>query len=354
MDRGGRWRKAVSAPCSSRAGADGPTVGRRAGGGRAARPAAAGDRGRTTLPTRAAPTSSCSTRARPDAYGGTGADARLAGARGPATCRASASSSPAACARPTSTWRSAAAPVRRRRLQRRRARAGRQGPQAAARVLRRRRRRRLLRRCSRMTIETRFGPYGGRYVPETLIPALDELTAAYEEARERRGLPGRARAPPRRLRRPADAALPRRPAQRALRRHDPAQARGPLPHRRPQDQQRPRPGAAGQAHGQDARHRRDRRRPARRGHGHRLRAARPRVRRLHGRRGRAPPGAQRRAHAPARRHGRAGGERLAHAQGRDERGAARLGDATSATPTTSSARSPARRPTPPWCATSRR
>jgi tryptophan synthase beta chain len=28
-----------------------------------------------------------------------------------------------------------------------------------------------------------FGPYGGRYVPETLIPALDELTAAWEEAR---------------------------------------------------------------------------------------------------------------------------------------------------------------------------
>jgi tryptophan synthase beta chain len=33
-------------------------------------------------------------------------------------------------------------------------------------------------------IEQRFGPYGGRYVPETLIPALDELTAAWEEARE--------------------------------------------------------------------------------------------------------------------------------------------------------------------------
>ncbi|MDE2974810.1 MAG: tryptophan synthase subunit beta [Gemmatimonadota bacterium] len=28
----------------------------------------------------------------------------------------------------------------------------------------------------------RFGPYGGRYVPETLVPALDELAAAYEEA----------------------------------------------------------------------------------------------------------------------------------------------------------------------------
>ena len=31
-------------------------------------------------------------------------------------------------------------------------------------------------------VERRFGPYGGRYVPETLIPALDELTAAWEEA----------------------------------------------------------------------------------------------------------------------------------------------------------------------------
>ena len=27
-------------------------------------------------------------------------------------------------------------------------------------------------------IEERFGPYGGRYVPETLIAALDELTEA--------------------------------------------------------------------------------------------------------------------------------------------------------------------------------
>ncbi|MCY3548728.1 MAG: tryptophan synthase subunit beta [Gemmatimonadetes bacterium] len=28
----------------------------------------------------------------------------------------------------------------------------------------------------------RYGPYGGRYVPETLIPALDELTEAYAQA----------------------------------------------------------------------------------------------------------------------------------------------------------------------------
>jgi tryptophan synthase beta chain len=33
-------------------------------------------------------------------------------------------------------------------------------------------------------IEQRFGPYGGRYVPETLIAALDELTEAWEATRE--------------------------------------------------------------------------------------------------------------------------------------------------------------------------
>ena len=32
-------------------------------------------------------------------------------------------------------------------------------------------------------IPTRFGPYGGQYVPETLMPALIELEAAYVEAR---------------------------------------------------------------------------------------------------------------------------------------------------------------------------
>ena len=34
------------------------------------------------------------------------------------------------------------------------------------------------------TLEQRFGPYGGRFVPETLIAALDELSAAWAEARE--------------------------------------------------------------------------------------------------------------------------------------------------------------------------
>jgi tryptophan synthase beta chain len=36
---------------------------------------------------------------------------------------------------------------------------------------------------TRAAVEERFGPYGGRYVPETLIAALDELTEAWSEAR---------------------------------------------------------------------------------------------------------------------------------------------------------------------------
>src|SRR5439155_14969607 len=35
--------------------------------------------------------------------------------------------------------------------------------------------------------EHRFGPYGGQYVPETLMPALTELEHAWSAAREDRG-----------------------------------------------------------------------------------------------------------------------------------------------------------------------
>src|SRR6266513_1228130 len=34
------------------------------------------------------------------------------------------------------------------------------------------------------TIEHRFGSYGGQYVPETLMPALEELERAWLEVRE--------------------------------------------------------------------------------------------------------------------------------------------------------------------------
>jgi tryptophan synthase beta chain len=35
-----------------------------------------------------------------------------------------------------------------------------------------------------MTLPQRFGPYGGRYVPETLVSALEELEEAYERYRD--------------------------------------------------------------------------------------------------------------------------------------------------------------------------
>lgn len=35
-----------------------------------------------------------------------------------------------------------------------------------------------------MTVSQRFGPYGGRYVPETLVSALEELEEAYERYRD--------------------------------------------------------------------------------------------------------------------------------------------------------------------------
>ena len=48
-----------------------------------------------------------------------------------------------------------------------------------------------------------YGTYGGRYVPETLIPALDELTAAWEEALADESYARRARRARAQLRRPA-------------------------------------------------------------------------------------------------------------------------------------------------------
>jgi tryptophan synthase beta chain len=40
---------------------------------------------------------------------------------------------------------------------------------------------------SSVAVPERFGPYGGRYVPEVLIPALDELSAAWADARDAPG-----------------------------------------------------------------------------------------------------------------------------------------------------------------------
>ena len=149
-----------------------------------------------------------------------------------------------------------------------------------------------------------FGAFGGKFIPEALVAAVDEVAAEYEKAKadpafaaELNDLLVNYTGRP--------SAADRGPAVRRARRRRPGlpQARGPQPHRLAQDQQRARPGAADQADGQDPGHRRDRRRPARRRHRHRLRAVRPRVHHLHGRGRHRAPGAQRRPDADARRRG---------------------------------------------------
>ncbi len=173
-----------------------------------------------------------------------------------------------------------------------------------------------------------FGVFGGRFVPEALIAALDELAAAYAAARTdpvflaeldrlARSYTGR----PTPL-----TEVPRFATGWGGRRAHRAQARGPQPHRLAQDQQRPGPGAAHRPDGQDAGHRRDRRRPARRRHGHRGRPDGPGLRGLHGPGGHPAAGAQRRPDEAARGRGRSGHRWFADAEGRHQRGHARLGD----------------------------
>ena len=83
-------------------------------------------------------------------------------------------------------------------------------------------------------------PLRGRYVPETLMEPLRELEAAYAEARRDPAFRAEFRPIAARLRGSAHAARPRGAALGAARLPGLPEARGPLPHRRPQDQQRPR------------------------------------------------------------------------------------------------------------------
>ena len=90
----------------------------------------------------------------------------------------------------------------------------------------------------------RFGPFGGRYVPETLTRALDQLTAEYEKAvgdsafqAELDGLLAITSAGRRRCITPSGSAGSAAGA-------DLPEARRPQPHRLAQDQQHARPGPA--------------------------------------------------------------------------------------------------------------
>ena len=90
-----------------------------------------------------------------------------------------------------------------------------------------------------------YGPFGGRFVAETLMPALESSSAAFEAARHDPAFEAAAPAAARRLRRPADAAVLRRaPVRATVGVLGLAQARRPVPHRRAQDEQRARPGPA--------------------------------------------------------------------------------------------------------------
>ena len=117
----------------------------------------------------------------------------------------------------------------------------------------------------------RFGPYGGRYVPETLIPALEELAEAYRAAQEDpafweelaglfQGLRGAPLSP---LSGPGVGGGGRH-------RSSLSEEGGPESHRSPQDQQHSGAGSPGSAHGESPDHRRNGGRPARGSHRHRL------------------------------------------------------------------------------------
>ena len=200
----------------------------------------------------------------------------------------------------------------------------------------------------------RFGEFGGRYAPETLMAALAELEAAFSEAwvdplfvseyhrllREFVGSP--------------EPALRSSPPLRTAGNADPPQARRPQPHRCPQDQQHHRPGTAGQAHGQAADHRRDRCRPAWRRHRHRRRRPRPRMPGVHGGQRHGASGAQRRPDAAARYRGDPRHERSRHLERRRLRKRCATGSAPSRPPTTSSARWSALIRSRSWFGSSRR
>ena len=159
----------------------------------------------------------------------------------------------------------------------------------------------------------RYGPFGGRYVPETLIPAHERLEAG---ARRWLGDADFQRELQRELRewagRPT-ALTPVPQACGALGSRGVAQARGSGAHRRPQDQQCARAGAACAAVGCAPCDCRDRRRTARRRERRRLCSRRTAVHGVHGRRGHGAAGAERRSHAAARCDRGGGAERRSHA-----------------------------------------
>ncbi len=171
----------------------------------------------------------------------------------------------------------------------------------------------------------RFGEFGGRFAPETLVPALQQLEREFRGAwhddafrAEYSSLLASYAGRPT----PVTEChrLSERLGVRVL-----LEARGPHAHRLAQDQQRARPGAADTTHGQEPRHRRNRRRATRCRHRDRGRAVRSRVHGVHGRRRCRTPSAQRVADEVARRRRRHRAVGQRDAEGRGQRSDARVG-----------------------------
>ena len=171
----------------------------------------------------------------------------------------------------------------------------------------------------------RFGPFGGRYVPETLMPAIERLTHGVEHILPSADFQAALGARAEKLDRPADRIDAGADVEPTLGRGRLAEARGFGAHGRAQDQQRYRPSVAREGARRKARRRRNRRGPARRRVGRGLRARRPAVHRVHGRDRRRAPSAERRSYAPLRRDRRRREIRRPHAARGDRRGDSRLG-----------------------------
>ena len=168
-----------------------------------------------------------------------------------------------------------------------------------------------------------YGEYGGRYVPETLIPALEELEAGWHDAQSDPAFAAELDELARTYAGRPDAAH----AGGALRAGQAAvpEARRPAPHRRAQAEQRARTGGARAPARQAAHRRRDRRRAStawRRRRCARASASTASCTWASEDMRRQRP--ERRAHGAARRGGAPRRVRHAHAEGGDERGDPRL------------------------------
>ena len=171
-----------------------------------------------------------------------------------------------------------------------------------------------------------YGAFGGRYVPETLVAPIEELTAVYFRVREDQGFRNELQLL---LRDYVGRPTPLYEASRLT-----ASAGGARIVLKREDLAHTGAHKINNALGQAllAARMGKRRIIAETGAGQhgvatrdRLRAARPRMPCLHGLRRHGAPVAQRVSHAPARRRGRRSRCRLAHAERRHQRGHARLG-----------------------------